>query len=156
MNFGEQLVRAALESLGYFIIQGFKVGVREADFLAVKRVGNSFKFFHIEAQISWSPSGVLRAQAKYENSAGNWKKAAKDYVKKKFFQKKILKAIEGFFGTDKYERILIYGKLKEPRQIPIIEKEGIDCIAVEKLIDEAAKNRQMTKAFVEMYNITRL
>ena len=49
MNFGEQLARAALESLGYFVIQGFKVCAREADFLAIKRDGGNFNFFHIEA-----------------------------------------------------------------------------------------------------------
>lgn len=154
MNFGEQFARAALESLGYFIIQGFKVGVREADFLAVKRDGKSFKFFHVEAQISWSPSGVLRAQAKYEDSAKNWKKAAIDFSQKKFSQKKVLEAIKKCFGTDKYKRVFIYGKLKEPRQISVLEKQGIKCISLEKLVEDARKNGQMTKAFTEIYEIT--
>src|SRR3990167_1982598 len=102
MNFGEQLARAALESLGYFVIQGFKVGVREADFLAVKRNGNNFECFHIEAQISWNPSGVFRAKANYGKSASEWKLSAKEYVQKKFFQEKLLKAIKEILGTNKY------------------------------------------------------
>lgn len=142
MNFGEQFERAALESLGYFIIQGFKVGVREADFLAVKHNGKSFKLFHIEAQISWSPSEVLRGQAGYGDSAKNWKEAARDFAQKKFF------------GTDKYERVFIYGKLKKPQQTSVLEKRGIKCIPLEKLVGDAARSGQITKAFTEMYKIT--
>lgn len=154
MNFGEQFARAALESLGYFIIQGFKVGVREADFLAVKRNGRNFKFFHIEAQISWSPSGVLRGQAWYGDSAKNWRKAARDFAQKKFFQKKVLRGIKECFGTGEYEKIFIYGKLKEFRQISVLEKKGIKCVPLEKLVGDAAMSGQMTKAFTEIHKIT--
>ena len=97
---------------------------------------------------------MLRAKAKYENSARDWKAAAKNYAQKKFFQKDVAVAIKNIFCTHEYDRMLIYGKLKEPRQILIIEKQGIRCISIKDLIDDAAKNGIKTQAFTEMHGIT--
>ena len=38
MNLTEQVVSAAFQSLGYFVIEGLKIGVREVDLLAIKFV----------------------------------------------------------------------------------------------------------------------
>ena len=123
--------------------------------MAVKRNDKNFRFYHIETQISWNPSGVLRGQTRYEDSAKNWRKAARDFVQKKFFQKGVMQAIKKCFGTDEYEKIFIYGKLKEPRQISVLKEHGIKCISLKNVIERAAENGRMTQAFTEIYKIAK-
>lgn len=156
MNFGEQLVGAALQSIGYFVIQGLKVGVREADFLAIKNRDGKMEHFHIEVQMSYSPSGVLRAKSPYGNSVKEYQKAAEEFIEKKFFHPKLSKHIGKVLGTKNYKKVFVYGRLKEPRQLEIFKKKEIQCISLKELIDEASKSISKTYEFINFRNISDL
>lgn len=156
MNFSEQFVASAFQSLGYFVIQGLKVGVREADLLAIRINNGKPEYYHIEIQVSHNPVGVLRAQSKFGQTAKNPMKAAKDFINKKFLQKDLVKAIEKCLGTRQYKRIFVHGILKETEQLRILKKRGIECIALESLLSEADKSSCKTNAFVDFHAISRL
>ncbi len=156
MNFGEQFVASAFQSLGYFVIQGLKVGVREADLLAIKIVNSKFKYYHIEVQISRNPVGVLRAQSRFGKTSNNPMKAAEEYIDKKFFQKDVVKTIKNCFGTSKYERIFIHGLLREPEQLKVFNDRDIKCLDFKSLAQEANKSSHKTDAFLNFYDISKL
>lgn len=147
MVLSEQLIAAALQAQGYFIVQRFKVGVREADILAIRKDGNGFKFFHIECQVSTNPSGVLRSRATYGKSEKQPARSAFEYYKKKFKQPKLVKAISDFFGSKKYEQIFIYGKLKKPEQLKKLQRLGVRCVSIRDVTNEARKSKIKIEEF---------
>ena len=154
MNLGENLVGSALQSLGYFTIQGLREGVREADFLAIKIENKKTYFYHIEVQLSHNPVGVLRPSARFGTSEKNPQKSAKGFIEKKFYQKKLCKKIEKVFGTKKYDRMFIYGRLKNPKQLNIFEARGINCISIGELIQKAAHSDAQTEALKSFCGIS--
>lgn len=153
MNFSEQLIASALQSMGHFVIQGIKVGVREADFLTIKKTGNDFEYSHIEASISHNPVGVLRKNASFRNSEKDIIKSADEFIDKKFFQPKLCTAIKDIFGSSNYKRIFIYGRLKNSKQLKSFQKRNIICLNLQSLINDAKKSNHKTNEFVNFYKI---
>lgn len=156
MNFSEKLIASALQKLGYFVIQGLKVSVREADYLTIRRVGRNYEFAHIEAQVSYNPIGVLRAKAKFGKTAKNSKKAAIEFIGKKFFNKDLCKEIINIFGTKNYKKIFIYGKLKDISQLEVFKNKGIECWSLSDLMNSADKGRYRIGAFTDYVEIAKL
>lgn len=153
MNLSEQFVASALESLGYFLIQGLKVGVREADFLAVRLDKDRLLHYHIEVQISYNPVGVLRAHARLGRTGNDPLQAADEYIEKKFFQKDVIKAIECYFKTKMYKKIFIYNRLRDSKQLRAFSDKGIECIKLQSLINQAEQSSYRTDAFVNFRNL---
>ncbi len=156
MLLSEQLIAAAFQTQKYFVVQGFKVGVREADILAIRKEDDKFKFFHIECQVSISPSGVLRSKATYGKSAARPAKSAIEYYKKKFRQPKLVKAVSKFFGTKKYERVFVYGKLKNPKQLKQLEKQRVKCISIRDLVSAARKSAIKIEEFEKIVGLVNI
>lgn len=153
MNIGEKLVGSALQSLGYFTIQGLKAGVREADFLAVKMNGEKVTLWHIEVQISRRPIGNLRAYARLGNTGDNPIKAAREYIDKKFFQRDLCRKIEFVLGTKDYRRMFIHGRLRSPEQLEAFKEKRIECLSIGKLVEEAAGSETQTESFKDFYGV---
>ncbi len=156
MNFAESLVGAALQSIGYLVIQGIKIGVREIDFLAVKKVGDKLEYFHIEVSISYHPIGVLRKHAAFGTSGDDIENSASEYIDKKFFQPKVCQAIKLIFGTDKYKKMFIHGRLKDYKQLEVFKKKGVGCLPLRELIKEAENSPYRTNGFVNFIEVSRI
>ena len=156
MNFSEQLIASALQKQGYFVIQGLKVGVREADYLTIRRIGNNYEFAHIEAQVSYNPIGVLRAKAGFGKPAKNSKQAAREFIEKKFFNKDLCKEITNIFGTNKYKKIFIYGRLKDVSQLEVFDNKGIECRSLSDLMNLAEKSEHKIGAFTDYVEIAKI
>ena len=156
MNFAEQFVASAFQSLGYFVIQDLKVGVRDADLLAARILNGKLEYYHIEIQVSYNPAGVLRAHANFGVTGNNPTQAAGEYIAKKFFQKDLVKAIEKCFGTKRYKRIFVYGSLKNESQLKVFIKKRIQCISLESLAQDADSSDIKTSAFINFFNISKM
>ncbi len=135
----EDLVSLAYQSLGYFVIEGRKVGVREIDLLAVRLGvdGDVCERLHIEVQIGVSPIGVLRGQARLGTSNREPVKSVKDWMKKKFGEKSVKRHVKGAFCGKTYKRVFVHGRLKDSSQLAALRKAGIECVSVRELVQEA-------------------
>lgn len=139
MEISQTLVRSAYQSLGYFIIEGIRIGVKEIDFLAVRIIDGEkvVERLHIESQISTNPIAPFRGQAKIKGAFNDPKKAAEEYINKKYENKKIVDAIKEYFSNCKYKRVLVYGKLKKPEQLKIFNRHGVETISISDLVNKA-------------------
>ncbi len=137
----QSLVRSAYQSLGYFVIEGIKIGVREIDLLAVRLDSNSsvVERLHIEVQISSNPIGVLRDRSEFGETFKNPQASAKSYIQKKYNHKLIVNMIKSYFGKHKYCKVFVHGKLKRPDQLDVFRKSGIETIAISELVKQALK-----------------
>jgi len=139
MEISQTIVKAAYQSLGYFIIEGIKVGIREIDFLAVKLTNgkNVEERLHIESQISTNPIAPLRGQGKIKGAHNDVRAAAEDYVNKKYKNKKVVEVVKKYFGNNNYDKVLVYGKLNRPEQLEMFNKLGVKTIAISELVNKA-------------------
>jgi hypothetical protein len=137
MESAQNIVSLAYQSLGYFVIQGKKAGNNEIDLLAIKLDTNNhvLERLHIEVQVSANPVGVLRSSSKFKKTLNNPLTAVKDYIDKKFHNKKIIKVIEKIFGDYSYHKVFVYGNLKAPDQLKVFKDNKIKTIFISDLIN---------------------
>ena len=124
-----------------FCCEGLCVGVREADLLAIKldEKDRISERIHIEVQVSANPAGVLRNKSQFGSSSKFPIESAGEFIKKKYKNEKIMKAISMRFKTDNYKRVFIHGRLKDKSQLKAFSNENIECIPIGKLVSEALK-----------------
>jgi len=141
LEISEDLVSLAYQSLGYFVIEGRKVGLREIDLLALRlgEDGEVAERLHVEIQIAVNPIGVLRPKPAIGSSARRAKESARDWMEKKFKQARILQAVSQAFHERPYRRVLVHGALKDPRQVDVIRALGIECVTIGHLVQRAMK-----------------
>ncbi len=139
MEIAQTLVKAAYQSLGYFIIEGIKVGLKEIDLLAIKpEKGNVVaERLHVEVQIGVSPIGPLRERGALGKAMKDPMSAAKAYINKKYNDIKIVAKIKEYYGNNEYQKVLVFGQLKKPEQLEVFHKMGIRAISVSDLIKDA-------------------
>lgn len=141
MDFAQRLVALCYESLGYFVVEGLCVGVREADLLAINvdekdRVCDRI---HIEVQVSAKPAGVLRNKSQFGSSYKFPIESAAEFIKKKYKNEKLIKAISERLKSKKYRLVFIHGRLKDKSQLNAFSNENIECVPIGKLVSEALK-----------------
>ena len=141
MDIAQSLVRSAYQSLGYFVIEGIKIGVREIDLLAVKLDKNAeiMERLHIEVQISTHPIGVLRGKQSIKGSVDKPLELAEEYIQKKYHHKAIIKQIQKYFRAKEYRKVLVYGKLKDMGQLKVFQRHNIETVNISDLIKNALK-----------------
>ena len=156
MNFSEQLIASALQRQGYFIVQGLKAGLKEADFLTIRKLGTKLELAHIEAQISFRPIGILSAKPKLGSRSKDHAKEARSYIQKKFYDKKLCKEISNIFDGKEYKRIFIHGILRDYSQLDTFREEGIECWSLSDLINRAEKSKNKIGAFTDFFEVAKL
>ena len=133
----EEVVASWLQINGYFIMQNIKYGFNnEIDILATKLPIN--KVIHIEVSCSSNPVGILGT-----NKAGekNYERFALEYLEKKFFNQRVLDRINEISNKIQIERWFIHAKLKEPKQLEIIQKKDIKTIPIDGVISDIKKSK---------------
>ena len=76
------------------------------------------------------------------NKAGenDYEKFALEYLKKKFFNEKVLDRIDNISNKNvQIERWFIHAKLKEPKQLEIIQNKGIKTKHIKNIIKDIEK-----------------
>ena len=142
LEISEDIVSLAYQSLGYFVIEGRGVGVREIDLLAL-RLGDNGQVaerLHVEVSVSTRPIGVLREKAPLGTSARHPDASAQAWAGKKFDQESVKKVVKSAFGTDNFKRVFVHGRLKEPAQLKALEAKGIECVAIGDLVNRALES----------------
>ena len=137
MESAQNIVALAYQSLGYFVIQGKKVGNNEIDLLAIRLDANNniIKRLHVEVQISVNPVGVLRSSSKFKKTLNDPIAAVQDYIDKKFNNPKTIKVINKIFGDHPYCKVFVYGNLKAPGQLKVFKDNKIKTIFISNLIN---------------------
>lgn len=135
----EDLVSLAYQSLGYFVIEGRKVGTREIDLLAVRlgTDGDVCERLHIEVQIGVSPIGVLRARGRLGTSNREPLKSIREWMSKKFEEKHVLREVTEAFSGKPYKRVFVHGRLKDSSQLAALREADIECVSVRELVQKA-------------------
>jgi len=139
VEFAQRLAALSFESLGYFVVEGLSIGVREADLLAVRfdQDGRISERLHVEVQVSATPKGVLRGKAGFGKSAENPLKSAAEFIEKKYYHPKVVAAIKLRLGSDQYRRVFVHGRLKDKSQLSVFAKKKIEYIPIGKLVSDA-------------------
>lgn len=141
MDTAQTLAALAFQSLGYFVIEGLKVGRKEADILAIRLGddGSIAERLHVEVQVSTKPIGFLRGEPSLRNNGKTLAEHAADYVDKKFKDPLLVKAIVERLGSGSYGRMFIHGKLLKPEQLKTLRKRKIETKPIGILIEEARR-----------------
>lgn len=132
----EDIITGWLTSKGYFVIQGLKAGRKELDILAIKvRNGKIENSIHAEVQCSSDPMAYLDRDPGRKNQR-QIDETVKDYIKKKYDDQSVRQTAEFFLGK-KYEKMFIYGRLKdEPMQIKSFKANGIVVKRMSEILNE--------------------
>lgn len=135
----EDLVSLAYQSLGYFVIEGRKVGLKEIDLLAIRlgQAGEVKERLHVEVQIGVSPIGVLRARGRLEQSDKEPHKSVREWMSKKFEEKHVLREVTEAFSGKPYRRVFVHGRLKDSSQLVALREADIECVSVRELVQKA-------------------
>ena len=124
----EQIVEEWLNRQHYFTMRGIKCGVDEIDLLAIKKTDKKFECLHVEVQVSFRPMGYLGIQSAKKRTKEEIKEITKEWVNKKFFQKKkVDKRNEIVSGAD-WKFIFICGNVKDAYQLDLIKSYGVEVI----------------------------
>jgi hypothetical protein len=141
LEISEDLVSLAYQNLGYFVIEGRQVGHNEIDLLCVKlgETGQIEKRLHVEMQIGINPIGVLSGNQGDLSKNSDPASAAKDWIERKYRGKgaKVEIAVGEAFGGQKYERVFVYGKMRDERQLKAFTEAGVRCKKISELVNEA-------------------
>jgi len=142
MDAAEEIVAGCYQSLDYFVISGVRIGVKEVDLLAIKldTRGHVVERLHVEVQVSANPVGVLRTKAGLGKTGHNPRQSAREYVAKKFLDRKVLGRVNKIFSGHPYSKVLIHGRINKPEQLDEMAKMGVKCIPIGDLVKIAAKN----------------
>jgi hypothetical protein len=142
LEISEDLVSLAYQSLGYFVIEGRKAGRREVDLLALRlgEDGEVAERLHIEIQVSVNPIGVLRDTPGLGRTAQHPEKSARAWVRKKFREPRVVEAVKQAFQGKEPRRVLVHGRLTNPKQLDVITATGVTCIEIGKLVNTALKD----------------
>ncbi len=158
----ENIVTGWLNSQGYFVIQGLKVGSRELDILAIKVVnGKITNSKHVEVTCSSEPIGYLgtdKVAGKKESE--QIEKSVKEYVKKKYKEPSIKEKAESLLGKE-YDRLLVYGCLKDKEiQLKALKENGIIAIPISDIMSKLRNIETITtdirrfQQLLKLYNQT--
>lgn len=132
----EDIITGWLASQGYFAVQGLKSGRKELDILAVKvRNGKIENRIHVEVQCSSDPMAYLDRDPGKKNQQ-QIDESVKDYINKKYDDLPVKEKAEFFLGK-KYERMFIYGRLKdEHMQLKSFKANGVEVKSMGKILKE--------------------
>lgn len=142
MDAAEEIVAGCYQSLDYFVISGVRIGLKEVDLLAIRldARGHVVERLHVEVQVSANPVGVLRNKSGLGKTGHNPRKSAREYVAKKFLDKKVLGRVGQIFCGHPYSKVLVHGRINKPEQLREMAKMGVKCIPMGDLVKKASKN----------------
>jgi hypothetical protein len=149
----EGLVEEWLNRSGFFTIRGIKHGIEELDLLAVRHEPTgSITGWHVEVQVSFRPvgyiakltkdmasaSGKARGSAK-ARTAEQIETCARDWVRLKFNTPAKKQVREKLWPGLKWELHLVHAVAREPQELAIFKKEGVNCHSFTELLDELSQ-----------------
>jgi len=140
MDAAEEMVSGCYQSMDYFVISGVRIGVKEVDLLAIRldKDGHIGERVHIEVQVSANPVGVLRNKSGLGKTGHNPRKSAREYVQKKFNDRKVVRRVEEIFCRQPYSKVFVHGKINKLEQLEEMKKMGIKCIPIGQLVKESS------------------
>jgi len=139
LEISEDLVSLAYQSLGYFVMEGRKIGRREIDLLAIRlgADGTVVERKHIEVQIGLSPIGVLSGGGKLGTANRDPAASAREWVAKKLDAAPIVQDVSAVFCRQPYTRALVHGTLKDTSQLEVLRGLNIECEHIRALVTRA-------------------
>ena len=139
LEISEDLVSLAYQSLGYFVLEGRKIGRREMDLLAV-RLGDDGEVaerLHVEISISVSPAGILRKGSAWATKQPD--ESAKEWFEQKFEDSALRAEVQKAFHVPDYKKVFVHGELQVPPQLEVLTALGVDCVHIRDLVKRALK-----------------
>ena len=147
----EEIVEEWLNRQGYFTIRGIKLGVDEIDIIALKKQGDDYECRHIEVTASINPVSYIskvpkairkatgRAPNSQKRSVDELKDGVKEFIQKKFFDKRKINMLRKLFPKD-WSRELVIHEVRHPEVLNLITKEGINIIYLRTIVKEMNEN----------------
>lgn len=131
----ENLVDEWMNRQGFFTIRGVRDGVAEIDILGVRTKKGLLEAWHVESQVSFNPVSYVTPLTK-ELSARHgkarttaWKRSPEilaecvaAWVEKKFNSPGKTKVREKLWPKLKWQKKLVYGVVKYPEEIELLER----------------------------------
>lgn len=164
----EEIVEEWLNRKGYFTIRGIKLGVDEIDIIALKKQSDTYECRHIEvtasinpiSYISKVPKAIRKSTGRAPNSAKRsneeLKEGVKEFIQKKFFDKRKINILRKLFPKD-WSRELVVHEVKHPEELELIAKEGIKIIQLRTILKEINENNVVPAAagndFINLINL---
>jgi hypothetical protein len=130
----ETLVIEYLSRTGYLSTQSIKKGNNEWDILAIKYEANSIQANHIEVQVSFNPVSYLSKSNAKQRSDEQVNSDMEAWVQKKF-KHPILGEICKAFYSGNWSHALVYGVIKDQRELNYLQQHGIELIPFAEVIN---------------------
>jgi hypothetical protein len=144
----EEVIEEWLRRDGHFTMRGIKLGNHEIDLLAVKRSGDKIICRHIEVQAAVRAiSYISHTNTAKHRSEKELYQEVKKWILKKFClpSKKIL--MKPLWDAE-WTSELVVGDVKYPREISILEKEGVIVHRLKDVIQSLATEKLMLRRAV--------
>jgi|SRR5215211_5406031 len=151
----ETLVEEWLNRKGYFTIRGAKKGGAEMDLLAV-----SFQepdALHVEVSVSAHAIGYISGPPIRKKPPEELKASVEAWVIKKFqgVQMRIARRREELCPDRDWRFMLVYGDLKHPEELPLLERRGVEVKHICDVLDEL-RNLKDTRTSSEASGVAEL
>lgn len=132
----ETLVEEWLNRKGYFTIRGAKTGQGEIDLLAV-----SFRqpdALHVEVSVSARAIGYISGPPIAKKPPEVLAASVEEWCVRKFYGKKeqITRRREALCPGRDWRFTLVYGDLKHPEELPLLEGQGVEVKHIRDVLDE--------------------
>jgi hypothetical protein len=157
----EQIVEEWLNSKNFLTIRGIRYGNNEIDLLACRFQNKNLECWHVEVQVSYTPvSYISKSLRTKDKSAGvrtivELKADVKAWVQTKFKNKKVQDTRCLMAPNAKWEYKLVHATARHPKELKLIESNGIELIPYEKVVNELIANKKH-KSSSSAFNIISL
>jgi hypothetical protein len=156
----ETLVDEWLNRQGFLTMRGIKnAGVDEIDLLGVRPTDVGLEAWHVEAQISFNPVGYVTQLCKAEQKRAQRKagsavrrdkaillESVEEWLHKKFDSPKKVRLREKVWPNLSWQRVFVYGVLRHPEELEIMESRGITLVPFRKVLEYLNAGKGITGA----------
>ncbi len=141
-------------------MRGIKnAGVDEIDLLGVRPTQTGLEAWHVEAQISYNPVGYITQLCKSEQKRAQRKagsavkrtdavltESVDEWLHKKFDSQKKVKLREKVWPGLLWKRVFVYGVVRHPEELHLIESGGIELIPFRTVLEFLNEGKGLTGA----------
>lgn len=143
----EQIVEEWLNSNNFFTIRGIKYGNNEIDLLACRLKNKKVECWHVEVQVSYSPVSYISKSVRTKEKAagkrtlGELRADVRAWIQTKFKNKKIQDIRFLLAPKVEWKYKLVHAKVKHPKELELIELNGVELIPYESVVSELIVNK---------------
>ena len=152
----ETLVEEWLNRQGYFTIRGAKKGGAEMDLLAVS-FNKDPDALHVEVSVSARAIGYISGPPIRKKPPEELKASVEDWFIKKFQGKQmsVARRREELCPDRDWRFMLVYGDLKHPEELPLLEECGVEVKHIGDVLDDL-RNLKDTRTSSEASGVAEL